>query len=175
MKIIKNLNFTAGLSFILLIGVCLSSSGCSVVMAAKQPGKKDLTVLDRGTPRANVIGELGTPKWSEEENGKKVDIFTFVQGYSTGAKVGSAAFHGVADVFSFGLWEVVGTPTEAIFDGTEMKVKVVYDGNEMVESVEYLNQSSQQKGDAQKPSTVMDTQKTQESTDQSTQSQNFSP
>jgi len=43
-------------------------------MAAKQPSKKDLSVLEKGTERALVLSELGAPKVSEENNGKKVEI-----------------------------------------------------------------------------------------------------
>jgi len=35
--------------------------------------------------------------------------------------------HGVADVFSFGLWEVVGTPSEAICNGHDVAVKITFD------------------------------------------------
>ncbi len=46
----------------LVIGpILLVNSGCSVVMATKQPHKKNLTVLDEGTPRNIVIAELGAP------------------------------------------------------------------------------------------------------------------
>lgn len=95
-------------------------------------------MLEAGHARADVVAELGKPLLSEEKEGKKVDIFTFTQGYSKGNKVGRAVFHGVADVFSFGLWEVVGTPTEAIANGKEIKVEVLYDQDDKVEKVNYL-------------------------------------
>ncbi len=126
----------SGLVFAGIGLICFS--GCSVVMATKQPGYKDLSVLDSGHRRADVVAELGTPLLTEEKDGKKVDIFAFTQGYSKGNKVGRAVFHGVADVFSFGLWEVVGTPTEAIANGKEMKVEVTYDQDDKVEKVNYL-------------------------------------
>jgi hypothetical protein len=37
-----------------------------------------------------------------------------------GAKAGRALVHGAADVATFGLWDVVGTPTGAIFSGDEI-------------------------------------------------------
>src|SRR5438094_902139 len=102
---------------LLLLG---STQGCSVVMAAKQPGKKDLSVLDVGTPRAMVLAELGQPTASETREGVKVDIFSFVQGYDKINKGIRTAGHAVGDVLTFGLWEVVGTPTEMIFDGDKL-------------------------------------------------------
>ena len=107
-------------------------------MAAKQPDKKDLSVLDLGTPRSHVIAELGQPAWSENKDGERVDVIAFKQGYSKGAKAGRAFFHGVADVFTLGLWEVVGTPIESVASGTHMKVEVIYDGEDRVKSVTFL-------------------------------------
>ena len=37
------------------------STSCSVYMAATQPGEKDVSVLNQGTPRGEVITELGSP------------------------------------------------------------------------------------------------------------------
>lgn len=113
-------------------------SGCSVVMATKQPDKKDLSVLEKGTPRNMVVAELGTPSLTEEKDGSKIDTFKFTQGYSTGSKTGRAFIHGVADVLTLGLWEVVGTPIEAIATGTDMTVVVTYDENDRVITVENL-------------------------------------
>jgi len=114
---------------------CLSSSACSVYMAAKQPAKKDLAVLSPGTPRPLVLAELGQPVASTERGGETTDVFAFQQGYSAGAKATRAVFHATADVFTLGLWEVVGTPAEAIFDGTEVKLEVVYDTQSNVKHV----------------------------------------
>lgn len=124
----------------LAIAVLSISSGCSVFMAAKQPGKKDLSRLAAGTPRPLVIAEFGAPITTEIKDGAKVDIFSFVQGYSKGAKTGRAIFHGTADVFTLGLWEVVGTPTEAVFDGQQTVVQVNYDASEKVVSSVVLKQ-----------------------------------
>jgi len=75
---------------------------------------------------------------SEVRNEKKSEIFKFVQGYSSGAKAGRAFFHGAADVVTFGLWEVVGTPTEAVFNGDEMAYEVTYDDKDKIDQVTVL-------------------------------------
>ena len=111
------------------------SSGCSVFMAAKQPDKKNVDLFRIGTPRPLLLGEFGTPATSEIRNGRKHEIFKFVQGYSTGAKAGRALFHGAADVMTLGLWEVVGTPTEAVFSGDEMAFEVSYDQHDRIERI----------------------------------------
>jgi hypothetical protein len=113
----------------------LAFNGCSVYMAAKQPTRKNLEVFSPGTPRSLVLAEIGQPQASETKAGKRVDVFSFIQGYSKGAKAGRAFFHGAADVFTLGLWEVVGTPTEAIFDGQKVAYEVTYDASDKVEKV----------------------------------------
>jgi len=123
-----------------IAGLCvvmglLSQTGCAVFMAARQPPRKDLSVLSLGTPRSMLLAELGQPTATEMKAGKKVDVFSFTQGYSKPAKAARAVFHGAADVFTLGLWEVVGTPTEAVFDGTKMGIEVTYDENDRVEHV----------------------------------------
>ena len=112
----------------------LASGGCSIGKAAKQPSLKDLSVLDKGTPRGRVISELGKPTFSEEQDGKTIDWYQFVQGYHTATKVGRALFHGAADVFTLGLWELVANPIEDTATGTEMSVEVRYDEYEKVET-----------------------------------------
>ena len=110
-------------------------TGCSVVMATQQHSRMDFSVLSEGVDRSRVIAELGSPLTTEVKDGKRTDVFSVRQGYSTGAKVGRALFHGVADVFTLGLWEVVGTPVEAIASGTIVKVGVNYDKNDKVEDI----------------------------------------
>jgi hypothetical protein len=124
---------TRKLYFLVLIAITLT--GCSVVMATQQPSRKDLSVLTTGVDRPRVISELGPPISSGEKDGSKTDIHSFKQGYSQGAKVGWTLFHGVADVFTLGLWEVVGTPVEAVATGTDMRVQVFYDKDDRVKEI----------------------------------------
>ena len=128
MKIKPSLLLTA------LVAVLLVN-GCSVFMAAKQPGKLDVSLFKVGNPRALLLAEFGLPVVSETKDGKKVEIFKFKQGYSSGSKAGRAVFHGVADVFTLGLWEVVGTPAEGAFDGNDMAYQVTYDKDERISEV----------------------------------------
>lgn len=124
---------------VLLVACCISASGCSVVMAARQPDKKDLNRLAIGTPRDTVLAEFGKPVSSETDaQGNKVDVFQFKQGFDTPTKAVRSLVHGVADVFTLGLWEVVGTPAEAIFSGKDMAIKVTYDESDKVKDVVYL-------------------------------------
>ena len=123
---------------IILVGVV--TSGCSVVMAAKQPSKREVGLLSTGVPRNLVLAELGQPVATETRSGKRVEVYSFVQGYSKGVKVSRSIAHASADVLTFGLWEAVGTPTEAIFDGTRVAYEVTYDASDRVEQVVVLKQ-----------------------------------
>lgn len=121
--------FPAFLAFLIFL------SGCSVYMAAKQPDVKNVDLFKVGVPRGMLLAEFGPPIHSETKDGKKTEIFKFVQGYSTGAKAGRAVFHGAADVLTLGLWEVIGTPTEGVFSGDEMAFQVTYDADDRIAEV----------------------------------------
>jgi hypothetical protein len=112
--------------------------GCSVIMAAHQPSKKNLTVLRPGTPRSEVLAELGRPKSTRLIDLHRTDHFEFTQGYSKEVKVGRAFAHGTIDLATSGLWELAGTPAEAIFSGKRMSFEVTYDDLDHVLSVQRL-------------------------------------
>lgn len=100
------------------LAACLIfTSGCSVVMASKQPTKKNTQMIQQGISRSMVVAEFGAPVTSEYKNGKRYEIYTFTQGYSTASKIGRAFWHGAADVATVGLWELIGTPAETVFNG----------------------------------------------------------
>lgn len=104
--------------------------GCSVFLAAQQPPAKNIELFSVGTPRNELLAEFGPPFISEITEGKTIEIFIFIQGYNKPTKAGRALFHAAADVFTLGLWEIIGTPTELYFDGTEIAFYVRYDEQE---------------------------------------------
>jgi hypothetical protein len=124
-----------------LMGVCLVTlTGCSVVQATSGPESKDLSVLNKGTDRYLVLAELGQPVVTETAvDGRKYDIFKFMQGQHGGVKAGKAVLYGTAAVFTLGLSEVIASPLEgAAGQGAEMKTRVIYDANLKVDDVEVL-------------------------------------
>ena len=137
-KSIRDKIITVGAFFLTLTLVPVVLSSCSPVMAVKQPDKKNISVFRVGTPRSILLAEFGHPTVTEERDGIRYDVFAFKQGYSKGAKVGRAAFHAAADVVTLGLWEVVGTPMEGAFDGTDMAYEVSYDEDRKVAGVVLL-------------------------------------
>ncbi len=128
---------------ILVVGVLLLGfSACSVHMAATQPDKKNLNILQAGRNRVELIAEFGNPVATSEKDGKRTDVFRFKQGYSGGVKAARAVTHGVLDVVTLGLWEVIGTPTEGVANGEDVSYLVVYDGNDVVTSVTQLGKTA---------------------------------
>ncbi len=130
LKIISNV--------VLVVSVSLFS-GCSVYMAASQPTKKDLAILNAGTDRDYVIAELGAPVVSELTNEGRKEIYTFVQGYNKVSKVSRATFHGVADVASIGLWEVIGTSVETAYSGEKISVRIIFDNEGKIKESKVLS------------------------------------
>lgn len=128
------------LSILLLVAVLnFTASGCAVYMATNQPRLRNLAVLKPGTERDLVIAELGAPVISEAVEAGRKEIYTFIQGYGKLTKAGRALFHGAADVFTIGLWEVIGTPLEGAFDGKKISVRIVFDANGRVKEATTLS------------------------------------
>ena len=119
--------------------VLLACAGCAVSMALEQPENKDLSVLTPGNSRGAVIAVMGPPKWTEEENGFRTDVFTFKEGSGRLVKLLRAGFHLSADVFTFGLWEPFGMQFEKQFTSPEVSVQVYYDVKDRVKTAKVLS------------------------------------
>lgn len=116
----------------ILIWLGISLSGCAVGMALHGKREPNLSVLRIGQDRQVVLVNLGEPAKTSVSEGKKVDVFELERGNAPSA--GRAVGHGVMDVFTLGLWEVVGTPVEATV-GEKFTVVVEYDENDKVTQV----------------------------------------
>ena len=121
-----------------LIFVLLILTACATEQALNQPTKKNLSVLDIGTPRELVVLELGAPADSSIEDGVKIDLFSIVQGYSKGTRIARATGHLAAEIMTIGLWGLVGTPIEQSYNGIILGYKVYYNENDEVSKVEKL-------------------------------------
>jgi len=138
--------FYGSMKRLILAGSLLFAlTGCSVFMAAKLPDKKNLEVFTMGVPRPVVLAEMGLPASYEDRAGVRSEVYKFKQGYSQEAKISRAVLHGTADFMTFGLWEIVGTPTEYYFSGKATIVLVTYNQNDRVETVKYFQGGEQGK------------------------------
>jgi hypothetical protein len=125
---------------ILTMGTMLSlTTGCAAKKALEQPDKKDMSVLEKGTPRVTVIQEIGQPNHTQENNDRSItDTHSFLQGYTKISKVGRAIGHGVMDILTHGLWEIIGVPTENTTNGNQVDLEIKYDTLKLVEKVTYI-------------------------------------
>lgn len=126
------------IQFCTLICLIVLVNGCSVKKAYEQPNKKDMSLLNPGTPRIKILSEFGQPLESKKnEKGKLVDLFAFVQGYSKEVKTARAVSHSLLDIGTFGLWEFIGTPIETYSNGSKVLVEVEYTKEEIVYRIIY--------------------------------------
>ena len=124
--------------YLLIIFISLFLTNCATEQALNQPVKKDLSVFTIGTDRELVLLEIGTPAETIIKDGVKYDLFSFVQGYSKGARIARASGHLLAEISTLGLWGLVGTPIEQSYNGKVLGYKVTYDKNDKVFKVEKL-------------------------------------
>jgi len=93
---------------ILLIIVPLVLNSCSVGMALSGSEQRDTSVFYQGSHRSFVHAKTGLPYHSiKDKDGRWIDTYLIVKGNEPSA--GRAIGHGVMDVLTLGLWEVIGT------------------------------------------------------------------
>ena len=106
--------------------------GCSVGMAMSGKKQPELGAVRVGASRGEIELQLGSPVEIREVNGKRVDIYEYEIGNEPSA--GRAIGHGVMDVLTFGIWEVVGSPIEG-FQGDKKRLMITYNDDDTVASV----------------------------------------
>ena len=108
-----------------LLGMVASTSGCSVGMALSGDENPDLTVCRVGSQKSDIDRQLGPPTSVRTlPEGGQTCTYEYEIGDEPSA--GRAVAHGAMDVLTFGLWEVVGTPVEAL-QGQKYQMTVTYD------------------------------------------------
>lgn len=98
--------------------------GCSAVMAASGKRESDVAALQKGDNKSMVVAKIGhQPLRVAKQGNKEIEIYEIEKGNEP--SVGRAIAHGTLDLFTLGLWEVVGTPLEAT-NGEKSYLTVVY-------------------------------------------------
>lgn len=98
---------------ILLSLFSISIAACSVVMAAKDDGGVEPKSLSKCKDRNCLISNRATPISHKSSKKNVMTSEVFRANMPTGSAA-RAAMHGLLDVSTVGLWEVVGTPIEAV-------------------------------------------------------------
>lgn len=98
--------------YILLISCLLAS--CSVYKASKNDGVSVSDIKGCSTRGALLSHGMQCIE-TKEHDGKLFELYRAIARKS-GANYGRAIGHGVLDVCTLGLWEVVGTPMEGAMD-----------------------------------------------------------
>ena len=99
-------------------------SGCSVGMALHGEREPNLAVCRVGATQGEIELELGPPtSITSVEGGGTQCTYEYQIGNEPSA--GRAALHAGMDVLTLGIWELVGTPTEAI-QGEDFQLIVTY-------------------------------------------------
>jgi hypothetical protein len=114
---------------VVLLALSCSASGCAVGMALSGRKDPDVGGLAVGQDRAVVMATLGQPHKTYGTIGERVDVFKLKRGDEPSA--GRAIAHGVMDVLTLCLWEVVGTPIEAT-QGEAFYLTVQYDPEDKI-------------------------------------------
>jgi hypothetical protein len=115
-------------------------SGCSVGMALSGSPNPDLGAVKTGASRGEIEMHLGSPISSTMiEGGHRADLYQYEIGNEPSA--GRAAGHAVMDVLTLCLWEIVGTPVEAV-QGDKYTATIEYDENNKVVDLKTMKASS---------------------------------
>ena len=115
------------------IVLCLST-GCSVFMAAAGKREPNLGMIVIGSHRSEIELQLGSPRSSvtSEDSLYRTDTYEYELGNEPSA--GRAVAHGVMDLLTLGLWEIIGTPVEA-FHGEKHEMVITYNQQDRVAGI----------------------------------------
>lgn len=103
------------------------TSACSIGMALSGDPEPDLEACHVGADEVDIEEQLGPPVAARSlPDGGRECVYEYALG--TAPSPERAITHGTLDVLTFGLWEAIGTPVEAL-RGETYRMTVVYDAD----------------------------------------------
>ena len=117
-----------------IVALLAGLPACSVGMALSGSENPDLGAIRVGATRGEVELHLGRPiRTASLPDGGRADVYAYEIGDKPSA--GRAVGHGVMDVLTLGIWEVVGTPIEGV-QGKKYHATITYDRDDKVTGIE---------------------------------------
>jgi len=111
-----------GLVFVSVVLV----GACSVVLATQGAPFKDVDLLQQGTKRTEILEEFGLPlRTKRVDDGGRFDYYRVRQGSPAAVRLGRAAGYAMANLLTFGAWELVGSDVErqfAVSDAIDVRI-----------------------------------------------------
>jgi hypothetical protein len=118
---------------LLTASIWVPLQACSVGMALSGSENPDLGAIRVGVSRGEVELHLGSAvKTTPLPDGRHADVYQYEIGNEPSA--GRAVGHGVMDVLTLGIWEIVGTPIEAV-QGETYSATITYDESDKVADI----------------------------------------
>lgn len=123
------------LVMLMLVSFVFTQAACSVGAAISQPPPANLTGIGIGTPRQQLINQLGIPKLSETNpQGQKEDSFEFHSGMNPASKA-RVILYIAADLFTLCLAEIILWPMElTLMKDATCEAFATYDSSLKVET-----------------------------------------
>lgn len=118
---------------ILIVMLACLTQGCAASMAAQGQNGPDIDVVKRQETRADMERMLGLPVETLQTSDDEI-VELYIVEARTEPSAARAAGHATADLFTFGLWELVGGPIEG-YKGRRQRVVVTYNENDEVLAV----------------------------------------
>lgn len=121
-------------------------------MAMSGKDNPNLGMVGIGATRGEIELTLGPPVSTVSiDEGRRIDVYEYEIGNEPSA--GRAIGHGVMDLLTFGLWEIIGTPIEG-FQGTKHRMQITYDNTDHVIAINQMAPPSGKETQPQPAKTV---------------------
>jgi len=121
--------------FLLLIISLFFLDGCAVVMSARKQGVS-LTTIQKCKTRGCILSKPGVEILStKKENDQLIEEYKInTERFGILRAIG----HGILDIGTLGVWEVIGTPTEGAIDTKYIVIRVYYSKEEEIQKIEMV-------------------------------------